>query len=86
MKKACLIILILLQFSCSSQFVGKINGVSFVASREAASQKDVDAVLDVFADHAAVMPFGFLRNKQSPEIIFDTDRQWYGETKQGAKQ
>ncbi|MBT8311538.1 MAG: glycoside hydrolase [Flavobacteriaceae bacterium] len=86
MKKAGFLLLIILQFSCSSQFISKINGVSFVASREEASQKHVEAVLDVFADHAAVMPFGFIRNLDSPEIIFDTDRQWYGETTQGAKQ
>ncbi len=86
MKKGIFLLLILLQFSCSSQFISKINGVSFVASREAASQEHVEAVLEVFADHAAVMPFGFVRNLNSPEIIFDTDRQWYGETTQGARQ
>ena len=86
MRKAGFLLLALLQFSCSSQFINKINGVSFVASREEASQEHVEAVLDVFADHAAVMPFGFIRNLNSPEIIFDTDRQWYGETTQGAKQ
>lgn len=86
MKKVLLLILFVLHLSCSSQFVGKINGVSFVASREEASQEQIDAVLGVFADHAAVMPFGFIRNLASPEIIFDTDRQWYGETSQGAKQ
>ena len=86
MKKVALILLFVLHLSCSSQFVGKINGVSFVASRDEASQEHVEAVLNVFADHAAVMPFGFIRNLSSPEIIFDTDRQWYGETTQGAKQ
>ncbi|MCX2718140.1 glycoside hydrolase family 113 [Lentiprolixibacter aurantiacus] len=86
MKKLGLLIVFILHMSCSSQFVGKINGVSFVASRDEASQEHVEAVLDVFADHAAVMPFGFIRNLSSPEIIFDTDRQWFGETKQGARQ
>jgi hypothetical protein len=86
MKKTLLLFVCILHLSCSSQFVGKINGVSFVASREEASQKHVEAVLNVFADHAAVMPFGFIRNLSSPEIIFDTDRQWYGETTQGARQ
>ena len=86
MKKAALLLVFILHMSCSSQFVGKINGVSFVASRDEASQDHVEAVLDVFADHAAVMPFGFIRNLSSPEIIFDTDRQWFGETRQGAKQ
>lgn len=42
--------------------------------------------MDVYADYAAVMPFGFIRDLNSPEIIFDTDRQWYGETSQGTKQ
>lgn len=32
------------------------------------------------------MPFGFIRNADTPEIIFDSDRQWHGETRIGAKQ
>ena len=64
----------------------KINGVSFVASRNKAEQEHVNKVLSVHANHAAVMPFGFIRNITSPEIVFDTDRQWFGETKRGAKQ
>ena len=80
------LILCLLQFSCASQLTQKINGVSFVASREAANQEHVDEVLLVHANHAAVMPFGFIRDINSPEIIHNTDRQWFGETKSGAKQ
>lgn len=81
------LIFCLLQFSCASQITTpKINGVSFVASREEAKQEDVDEVLAVNANHAAVMPFGFIRDINSPEVIHNTDRQWYGETKKGAKQ
>jgi len=80
------LILCFLQWSCSSQVIPKINGVSFVASREAAKQEHVDEVLSVYANHAAVMPFGFIRDINSPEIIHNTDRQWFGETKKGAKQ
>lgn len=76
----------LLQFSCASQITPKINGVSFVASREEAKQEHVEEVLSVNANHAAVMPFGFIRDINSPEIIYDTDRQWFGETRDGAKQ
>lgn len=86
MKKLGLAILCLLQFSCSSQATKKINGVSFVASREEVAQEHIDAVLAVHANHAAVMPFGFIRNISSPQIIHNTDRQWFGETKMGAKQ
>lgn len=80
------ILLLLLLAGCAAQRAPKINGVSFVGSREAASQAHVDALLEVYADHAAVMPFGFIREIGSAEIIYDTDRQWFGETRQGAKQ
>ena len=86
MKKLGLLFLCLLQFSCNSQKKEKINGVSFVGSREKVDQTHVDPVLQVNANYAAVMPFGFARDLNSPKIIFDTDRQWYGETKRGAKQ
>ncbi|MDG1571851.1 glycoside hydrolase TIM-barrel-like domain-containing protein [Robiginitalea sp. M366] len=86
MKKFGVVLLLLLQWGCAVQKAGKINGVSFVGSREAASQAHVDALLDIYADYAAVMPFGFIREVGSPEIIFDTDRQWFGETRQGARQ
>ncbi len=86
MKQLGLLFLCFLQFSCSSQIKEKINGVSFVASREEVAQEHVEEVLKIHANHAAVMPFAFTRNIHSPEVIFDTDRQWFGETKLGAKQ
>ncbi len=63
----------------------KINGISFVASRDKAEQQHVDPVVQVHANYAAVMPFGFIRSLDSPEVIYNTDRQWFGETKAGAK-
>jgi len=86
MRTLGLLILCLLQFSCASQRFQKINGVSFVASREKVGQHHVDQILNIHANHAAVMPFGFIREINSPDIIFDTERQWFGETKSGAKQ
>ncbi|WP_373018846.1 glycoside hydrolase TIM-barrel-like domain-containing protein [Muriicola sp.] len=86
MRRIFLLMMGLLQISCSSQFVGKINGVSFVASRDRATEAHIEPVKKIHAGHAAVMPFGFIREVNSPEIIFDTDRQWFGETRVGAKQ
>jgi hypothetical protein len=77
---------LLLVLSCKSQSLSKMNGVSFVASREAVSQNHIKPVVDVAANYAAVMPFGFVRSLDHPELVFDSDRQWYGETKEGAKQ
>lgn len=86
MKKIALVFICCLQYCCSGEAQQKINGVSFVASREEVVQAQVDEVLKVNANSAAVMPFGFMRETAHPEIIFDTDRQWFGETKKGAKQ
>jgi len=85
MNKLLLVLLFLFELSCISK-EKKINGVSFVASREAVGQEHIQEVVDLNANHAAVMPFGFIRELNCPEIIFDTDRQWFGETKKGAKQ
>lgn len=76
----------LLQVCCSSQEDTKINGVSFVAAGEEVKQEQVEEVQKVNANHAAVMPFGFIQDVSSPELVFDSARQWYGETKKGAKQ
>ncbi len=86
MKKIWLLFLCCLQFCCSGEAQKKINGISFVASREEVVQTHVDEVIRLNANSAAVMPFGFMRETTSPEISYNTDRQWFGETKKGAKQ
>ena len=86
MKKLGLLCFCLIQISCNGQRFEKIKGVSFVGSRDRVNQNHVDPVLEVCANFAAVMPFGFARTLNSPNIIFDTDRQWFGETRKGAKQ
>jgi ppGpp synthetase/RelA/SpoT-type nucleotidyltranferase len=86
MKRLGLLFLCLLQFSCKSQIEEKINGVSFVGSRNKITQSNVDPVLNVNANYTAIMPFGFIRSLKSPNIVFNTERQWFGETRAGAKQ
>lgn len=86
MRTLGVLVLCFLQFSCASQKFVKINGVSFVASREKVDQNHIEEILKIHANHAAVMPFGFIREINSPDIIFDTERQWFGETKSGARQ
>ncbi len=86
MKRLGLLCLCFLQLCCDAQKVEKINGVSFVGSREEVTQAHIDPVVKVNANYAAVMPFGFARSLNAPEVIFNTDRQWYGETRRGAKQ
>ena len=86
MKKTIFFLLVLLQFSCTSQPQNKINGVSFVSSRSGATQNNINSVVSLNANHAAVMPFGFISDLTSPKVNFNTERQWYGETKKGVNQ
>ena len=86
MKKALLLLICLAQLACKSQYATKIKGVSFVGSRDKVTPEQVASVVDLNADYAAVMPFGFVRDLNSPEVVFDTDRQWFGETTAGARQ
>ncbi len=79
-------VLLLVGWSCSSPKPEKVNGISFVGSREEVSQVHVNPVLDIHANYAAIMPYGFIRDAESPELIFNTDRQWYGERREGCKQ
>ena len=80
------LLFLLLIFASGFAQKDKINGVSFVAAPETAEIKHVEPVVELGANYAAVMPFGFMRNLSSPEIIHNTDRQWFGETRAGAKQ
>ncbi|MDG5490261.1 glycoside hydrolase TIM-barrel-like domain-containing protein [Psychroserpens sp. SPM9] len=71
--------------SCAAQ-QAKINGVSFVASRDAVSEVHTNPVVQVGANYAAIMPFGFVKSIDHPEIVHNTNRQWFGETRSGGKQ
>ncbi|MEM9679853.1 MAG: glycoside hydrolase [Bacteroidota bacterium] len=78
-------VLSVIQLSCDGQSK-RINGISYVASPDAIDQSHVQPVVNINANYASVMPFGFIRNLEHPEIIYNTNRQWYGETSEGAKQ
>jgi hypothetical protein len=71
--------------ACTSQSQ-KINGVSYVASGEPTTQVHVREVKSIHANYAAVMPFGFIRDLENPKLQFNTERQWFGERREGVKQ
>ncbi len=64
----------------------KINAVSFVAAGIEVSKTHVDAVKEIHANYATVMPFGFIKDLETPDIVHNTDGQWFGETKAGVIQ
>ena len=71
---------------CAQKEAIKINGISFVASRNEVAHEHIAPLVNINANYAAIMPFGFIRDLETPEIIHNTDRQWFGETRMGAKQ
>lgn len=79
-------VLFLVGLSCSSPETEKVNGISFVASGDEVAQVHVNPVLDIHANYAAIMPYGFIRDIETPELVFNTDRQWYGERREGCMQ
>ncbi|WP_452221800.1 glycoside hydrolase family 113 [Lacinutrix salivirga] len=85
MRLFVIVILVFLFQSCTAQDE-KINGVSFVASPEKISKLHTKPVVNVNANYAAIMPFGFMKAIDTPKIIHNTERQWFGETRAGAKQ
>jgi hypothetical protein len=60
--------------------------VSFVASKDTISEFHVEPIVDINANYASIMPFGFIQNLNNPEVIFNAERQWFGETVDGVKQ
>ena len=85
MKKLLILLFCGLQVSCLGQS-SKINGISFVAAPQEVNDVHIIPVLELNANYAAVMPFGFIRQLNNPTIIHNTDRQWLGETSTGTRQ
>lgn len=69
--------------SCQSK---KINGVSFVASKDSINSTHIQPVKEVNSNYVALMPFGFIRDLSSPKISFNSQKQWFGETENGLVQ
>lgn len=84
MRKLLLILLVFIQVSCDAQNE-KINGISFVGGQDEVDASHVRPVVNVNANWACVMPFGFMRNPDNTDIRYNMDRQWWGERRIGAK-
>lgn len=83
--KSFLLLLLILSLSCNNQ-PKKINGISFVASGDSLQQKHVAPLVNIHTNFVALMPFGFISDLKSPEIRYNSKRQWFGETAEGIDQ
>ncbi|SFC84010.1 glycoside hydrolase family 113 [Algibacter pectinivorans] len=71
--------------SCKTH-TNKINGVSFVASRQPIDQTHTRPVVNLGANYVAVMPFGFIKDLSLPNVKYNMENQWYGEKGEGVVQ
>ena len=80
--------LIVLLCSCSigTKETHKINGVSFVSFGDSITKAHIKPISNINSNYAAIMPFGFVQDINHPEIIYNSARQWFGETENGVKQ
>ena len=85
MKKIIFLVAVVAQISCKIQ-AQKIDGLSFVASRDSINETHVNPAKNTNANFVALMPFGSLSALNSPEIRFSENRQWFGETAHGVVQ
>ena len=47
---------------------------------------NLQPVLKMNANWVTLMPFGFMKNTGSSNIIYNSQHQWYGETTEGIEQ
>ncbi|WP_300435010.1 glycoside hydrolase [Christiangramia sp.] len=74
-------------WSCQAEIpFKKINGISLVAARDSLSEKQAERILEINANAVALMPYAFMRDKENPELIFNIERQWFGERAEGIEQ
>lgn len=74
----------LLLNSCTTRSVNaKYNGISLVASRDSLHSQHVEPIIQVNANAVALMPYAFMGDKDNPELIFNNNRQWFGEREEG---
>lgn len=84
-KNLFLIAFMIANISCKGQSK-KINGVSFVASRDSINIAHITPVLQINSNYVALMPYSFIRNIETPKIEFNTNKEWFGESKNGLLQ
>ena len=71
--------------SCNSQ-KQKINGVSFVAAPDKIFPQHIIPLKKASVNFVSLMPFGFVKSLNDSELKFNSENQWFGETKAGVKQ
>jgi hypothetical protein len=85
MRAWCLALLWVLSETVSiaqHSFSEKINGANFVSPKQKSKLDGIDSLKSINANWIALCPWALLENNSS-EIIFNTPKNWWGDTKNG---
>lgn len=79
--------IMILMWSCEAEIPSrKINGINLVASRDSLNPDNIGPIININTNSIGLMPYAFLRDREDPELIFNTERQWFGERPEGIEQ
>lgn len=67
-------------------FTKKINGLNLVASPRQINDTIISQIKSTHADWVSLMPFAFMKDGNSPILQYNSDRQWWGERKEGIRE
>lgn len=78
---------VILILSCQAEIPSKkINGISLVASRDSLNTNHITPLIKLNANAVALMPYAFMADNENPELIYNIERQWFGERPEGIEQ
>lgn len=97
MKNILFLLLSICMLSCNSQNEktgqnttdvkksksSKINGISFVATRDTIDQSSITPLKKYNANYAAVIPYAWMKSLEEPMVNFEEKRGWWGEKSHG---
>ncbi|WP_213521348.1 glycoside hydrolase [Nonlabens sp.] len=97
MKKTLYFLLIVSVISCNSpnnkhlqhqtgshiKTLSKINGISFVATRDSIDHTAITPVKNYNANYAAIIPYAWMKSLEQPQVNYEEDRGWWGEKPHG---
>ncbi|WP_124981821.1 glycoside hydrolase family 113 [Nonlabens xiamenensis] len=63
----------------------KINGITFVATRNPIDDSGIKPLNAYHANYAAIVPYAWMRSLDNPEVIYSVDQGWWGEKPEGVR-
>ncbi|WP_339687561.1 glycoside hydrolase [uncultured Nonlabens sp.] len=71
------------QLDSNIKTISKINGISFVATRDSIDHTAITPVKNYNANYAAIIPYAWMKSLEQPQVNYEENRGWWGEKPHG---